>query len=72
MNIFTKNALFYEYLGVGMGWVDIPKPIPTRILGPEEEEEEGLEVVFLKSPTQQSNFNVYDFFICKLDYFTIN
>ena len=71
MNIFTKNALFYEYLGVGMGWVDIPKPIPTRILGPEEEEEEGLEVVFLKSPTQQSNFNVYDFFICKLDYFTI-
>ena len=42
-----------------------------EVEGLEEEEEEELEVVFVKSPTQQSNFNVYDFFICKLDYFTI-
>ena len=27
---FSKNTQFYEYLGMdmGMGWVDIPKPIP--------------------------------------------
>jgi hypothetical protein len=28
IKIFTKNIQFYEYLGMGMGWVDIPKPIP--------------------------------------------
>ena len=28
IKILTKNIQFYEYLGMGMGWVDIPKPMP--------------------------------------------